>query len=122
PIILLSARAGADASIDGLDAGADDYLTKPFTARELLARVRTHLHLAQLRREWIAELERANKDLDAFSYSVSHDLRAPLRAIAGFSQALVEDLADSLSGPSAGHLKRIIDSAQRMGVLIEALL
>ncbi|MDM9379277.1 ATP-binding protein [Chlorogloeopsis sp. ULAP01] len=51
PIILLSARAGEEAQIEGLEAGADDYLIKPFSAKELLARVRAHLEMAQLRRE-----------------------------------------------------------------------
>lgn len=51
PVILLSARAGEDARVEGLDAGADDYLVKPFTARELLARVGTHLRMVRLRRE-----------------------------------------------------------------------
>jgi two-component sensor histidine kinase len=50
PVVLLSARAGEDASIEGLDAGADDYLVKPFSARELLARVNANLKMAQLRR------------------------------------------------------------------------
>ena len=51
PIILLSARAGEEARVEGLDAGADDYLVKPFAARELLARVRSNLDLARIRRE-----------------------------------------------------------------------
>ena len=51
PIILLSARAGEEAKVDGLRAGADDYLIKPFCARELLARVETNLRLASMRRE-----------------------------------------------------------------------
>jgi len=51
PLILLSARAGEEASVEGLDAGADDYLTKPFSARELLARVRANIDMAALRRE-----------------------------------------------------------------------
>ena len=51
PVILLSARAGEEASVEGLEAGADDYLTKPFSARELLARVRANLEMASLRRE-----------------------------------------------------------------------
>ncbi len=51
PVILLSARAGEESRVEGLDAGADDYLVKPFTARELLARVGTHLRLAKIRRE-----------------------------------------------------------------------
>src|SRR6266478_5602713 len=55
PVILLSARAGEEAAIEGLDAGADDYLAKPFSAQELLARVRTHLELARVRREWANE-------------------------------------------------------------------
>lgn len=58
PVILLSARAGEDARIEGMEAGADDYMVKPFTARELLARVGAHLALGRLRRE-AAERERA---------------------------------------------------------------
>ena len=58
PVVLLSARAGEESAVEGLQAGADDYLVKPFSARELLARVRTHLELARLRREWEVELER----------------------------------------------------------------
>src|SRR5262249_25468689 len=50
PVILLSARAGEEASIEGLEAGADDYLTKPFSARELIARVTANLKMAELRR------------------------------------------------------------------------
>jgi hypothetical protein len=56
PVILLSARAGEEAAIEGLEAGADDYLPKPFSGRELLARVRAHLELSNLRREAAAEL------------------------------------------------------------------
>jgi PAS domain S-box-containing protein len=58
PVILLSARAGEDARVEGLDAGADDYIVKPFTARELLARVSAHLAMSRLRRE-AAERERS---------------------------------------------------------------
>ncbi len=56
PVILLSARAGEDARVEGLDAGADDYLTKPFSARELIARVSSNLEMARLRREATQEL------------------------------------------------------------------
>src|SRR5271165_2920305 len=51
PVILLSARAGEEASVEGLEAGADDYLVKPFSARELLAHVRANLYMAALRRK-----------------------------------------------------------------------
>ena len=60
PIVMLSARAGDDAKVDGLDAGADDYLTKPFSARELLARVAANIAMARLRRE-TAEAVRASE-------------------------------------------------------------
>ena len=63
PVILLSARAGEEARVSGLDAGADDYLTKPFSARELLARVGATLSLARVRREAAETLRRANDRL-----------------------------------------------------------
>ncbi|MBI2926821.1 MAG: response regulator [Verrucomicrobia bacterium] len=69
-----------------------------------------------------AELAAANQELEAFSYSVSHDLRAPLRAIDGFSQALVEDGAEKLDERSQGHLQRVRAATQRMGELIDDLL
>jgi PAS domain S-box-containing protein len=63
PIILLSARAGEEARVDGVTAGADDYLVKPFSARELLARVESHVKMARFRREAQAQMERLNQDL-----------------------------------------------------------
>ena len=69
-----------------------------------------------------AELSAANRELESFSYSVSHDLRAPLRSIDGFSQALLEDCADSLSADGQAHLRRIRAAAQHMGQLIDDLL
>ena len=122
PVILLSARAGQEASLEGLEAGADDYLAKPFTSQELLARVRTHLNMAQARDELNAELSRANEELKAFSYSVSHDLRAPLRAINGFSDLLVEECAEQLDDNGRSHVRTIRAAALRMGQLIEDLL
>ncbi|SFE91562.1 ATP-binding protein [Methylobacterium sp. yr596] len=65
PVIMLSARAGDEAKVEGLGAGADDYLTKPFSARELLARVGTNLQLARVRREAAEALRRANEGLEA---------------------------------------------------------
>ena len=64
PVILLSARAGEESRVEGLQAGADDYLVKPFTARELLARVEAHLTLANLRRETAEREERLRMEAE----------------------------------------------------------
>ena len=69
-----------------------------------------------------SQLEAANKELEAFSYSVSHDLRAPLRTIDGFSLALLEDFGDQLPDDGQSYLMRIRNAAQRMAQLIDDLL
>jgi light-regulated signal transduction histidine kinase (bacteriophytochrome) len=70
----------------------------------------------------IIELRSVNRELEAFSYSVSHDLRAPLRGIDGFSQALLEDCLDQLDPTGQDYLRRIRAATQRMGQLIDDLL
>jgi light-regulated signal transduction histidine kinase (bacteriophytochrome) len=122
PVILLSARVGQEASLEGLSAGADDYLAKPFTSQELLARVRTHLTLARTRDELIGQLTQANEDLREFNSSVSHDLQAPLRALDEFAGILEE-----AHGPELGHEGRrkigiIRDTVRRAGQIVDALL
>jgi signal transduction histidine kinase len=84
-VILLSARAGEDARIEGLEARADEYLAKPFSTRELMAAVASHLELARARRE--AEAERMRLK-DTFLASLSHELRTPLNAILGYARML----------------------------------
>src|SRR6185295_6522789 len=74
PAILLSARAGEESRIEGLAAGADDYLIKPFSARELLARIGSQLELARLRRE-------TDRRKDEFLATLAHELRTPLAPI-----------------------------------------
>lgn len=136
PVIVLSARAGTDDVLSGIDTGADEYLVKPFSARELLARVRTQLllrqertraeraanELAESRARLLEDVRRKNAELEAFAWSASHDLRAPLRAIDGFAQALVEDCAANLSPDGEAHLGRIRAAAQRMGRILDGLL
>lgn len=68
------------------------------------------------------KLQDANKELEAFSYSVSHDLKAPLRAVIGFSQILKEDFAPQLDSESKRYVNLIIDNAKNMGILIKDLL
>jgi PAS domain S-box-containing protein len=69
-----------------------------------------------------AQLKAANKELEAFSYSVSHDLRAPLRHIDGFSQALLEDYADKLDEEGKGYLREVRGASQEMAQLIDDVL
>jgi light-regulated signal transduction histidine kinase (bacteriophytochrome) len=98
-------------------------------AREVKERQRADEDLRELNLELetrVAErttqLEAANRELESFSYSVSHDLRAPLRAVVGFSQMLVEDHAEQLDEEARRKLLVIQTEAQRMGALIDELL
>jgi len=68
------------------------------------------------------EIEVVNKELESFSYSVSHDLRAPLRAMAGFSNILIEDYHDQIDETGRGYLRRIIAASERMSRLIDGIL
>jgi signal transduction histidine kinase len=95
-------------------------------ATELELRVAERTHELQERNEELrrnaAELEAANSELDAFAYSVSHDLRAPLRSIDGFSHVLLEDYAAQLDAAGRDSLQRVRAASQRMGTLIDDLL
>ena len=81
-----------------------------------------NVRLEHLVSERTAQLEAVNRELEAFSYSVSHDLRTPLRSIDGFSQALVEDYGAHLDEVGHDYLHRVRKAAQRMGLLIDDLL
>jgi PAS domain S-box-containing protein len=81
-----------------------------------------HEHLEDLVRERTSKLETANKELEAFSYSVSHDLRTPLRAIDGFSHILLDDYADKLDEEGKRLLNVVRDNTSRMGQLIDDIL
>ncbi len=85
-------------------------------AEEQIIKLNTDLH------QRAAQLEEANKELASFSYSVSHDLRSPLRGIDGFSQALEEDYGDKLDEAGRGYLARVRAATHRMGDLIDDLL
>ena len=78
--------------------------------------------LEQRVQERTRELAEANKELESFSYSVSHDLRAPLRSVDGFSQVLLEDCAEHLNEEGKDALQRVCKAATAMGELIDALL
>jgi PAS domain S-box-containing protein len=78
--------------------------------------------LEQRVRERTAQLEAANQELEAFAYSVSHDLRSPLRSVMGFAQVLQETYSGQLDETGVNYLNRIVAAAQRMGLLIDSLL
>lgn len=86
--------------------------------RDITGRKRAEAELIRVNQSLVS----SNQELEAFSYSVSHDLRAPLRSIDGFSQALIEDYGSSLDQEAKHYLSRIRNGAQKMGELIDALL
>jgi PAS domain S-box-containing protein len=94
-------------------------------ARDITQRRQAEERIQQLHRDLqqrAVELEATNRELEAFSYSVSHDLRSPLRSIDGFGQALLEDCASRLDDQGRHYLNRIRSSTQHMGQLIDDLL
>jgi signal transduction histidine kinase len=98
PVMLLSARAGEEASAEGLRAGADDYLIKPFSARELVARVESRLTQARLRaaeRRAREAAESANHARDNFFAMLSHELRTPLTAVMAWMPLLRDGQLDA---------------------------
>jgi signal transduction histidine kinase len=149
PFIIVSGSIGEDTAVAAMKAGAHDYLMKdnlkrlvPAIKRELLdARVRRERKQAEeeLQKAYKevekrvgertaelaqsnAELAVVNEELEAFSYSVSHDLRAPLRSINGFSQALLKDYTDRLDEQGREYLQRVRSATKHMGMLIDDLL
>lgn len=107
-----------------IDSEGDDELGELAAAFNTMAeRVeKAQARLEQKVKERTAELQAVNEELEAFSYSVSHDLRSPLRSIDGFCQALLEDAEDDLDETGRGHLQRVRAASQRMAQLIDDLL
>lgn len=163
PVIILTASEGRDAVIDGINAGADDYVGKSASFDVIKARLRAQLRRKQIEDEnrsirdnlnrqeteariahevaearnelldelsrkneklayHVEELKRLNVEMQTFAYSVSHDLRQPLRGMNGFSRILLEKYGDQLDEQGKHYLNRIRLGAERMGRLVDGLL
>lgn len=124
----------------GYDAGAVDFLQKPLHDKIVRGKIRVFIELYNQKKlmeesfktaneelekkvqERTHALMEANKEIEAFSYSVSHDLRSPLRSMDGFSNALLKMYDDKLDDRGRNYLNRIRESAQKMGELIDGML
>jgi signal transduction histidine kinase len=137
--LIMTGHATIDTAVEAMKAGAYDYLVKPFRLSHVLPVISRALEARRLRRAnrelerrilartrelEIAnrELEIANRDLESFSYSVSHDLRAPLRAVRGYCDALIEDHGGDIPAEGRELLDRVAAGAARMARLIDDLL
>ena len=132
PVVLLSARAGEESAVEGLLAGADDYLVKPFSARELTARVRTHVELSRLRRRWGTELEQRVRERTAELLRSCQELEAEvaereraeerlreaqqgalqqerLRALGQMASGLAHDINNAIS-PASIYTQSLLES------------
>jgi two-component system, sensor histidine kinase and response regulator len=130
--VVMTGQGTIDTAVKAMQHGALDYILKPFKLSTVLTVLERAREVRQLRldnaalqereRGYIAELEAANKDLEAFSCSVSHDLRAPLRAITGFCDMYLTDYGQDVPADGRKLLERVVDGAARMDRLIEDLL
>ncbi|PIG93858.1 ATP-binding protein [Gloeocapsopsis sp. IPPAS B-1203] len=111
PIILLSARAGEEAIVAGLEAGADDYLIKPFSAQELVSRVNAHLQTAKQRSVALHEARTTLRQKDELLSTISHELNTPLVSILGWTRLLRSN------PPNLSMLTKALDTIERNATL-----
>ena len=118
-----AARDRALAQAEEYKCAVEDLLlTRTALGKSLAERDQALRELEEKVLQRTAQLATANKELEAFTYSVSHDLRGPMRHIGGFSKILIEDFAREMPPEALGHLQRIRDGVRRMGLLVDGLL
>jgi len=137
--IVMTGHAAIDTAVRAMQAGALDYIVKPFKLNAILPVINRALAVRRLRMEnkrlaesvdaRTRELEHANRELEAlnqelkaFSYSVSHDLRSPLRTVQGFCQMYLEDYGSTIPPEGRRLLDHVMSGSKRMGQIIEDLL
>ncbi|MCV6638797.1 ATP-binding protein [Candidatus Albibeggiatoa sp. nov. NOAA] len=130
PIVLLTAKNQIEDLVAGLESGANDYLTKPISKDELIARLNTHIHISQLKAESVRFVEQlemsrrqaevANEAKTAFLANVSHELRTPLNAILGYTQ--IFNYEDNLSDMVKEGSKLIEQNSQHLLTLLNDII
>ena len=130
--VIMTGEGTIGSAVDAMRSGALDYILKPFRLSTVLPVLNRALMIRRLRldnagllrrvQEHAAELQAANHELDAFTRSASHDLRAPLHVIQGFAALVLERSADLLPAEQADWLRRIEHAAQQMSQLIDDLM
>ena len=121
PIILATSKTGGEAVVEGLETGANDYLSKPFEIRELKARVAAHLRARRLERN-LNERESRLAAIGQMTSSIVHDLKNPLSNIVGFAEICREDAASGNVRDLAHNLEPVISEANRLTRMIMEVL
>ena len=130
--VVMTGHGTIDTAVAAMQVGALDYVLKPFKLNAILTVIGRALDIRRLRienavlqkreREQAAELAAAYSDLESFSYSVSHDLRSPLRAIRGFTDLYLSEFGEGIPPEGRRRLDQVVAGAERMDQLIDDLL
>lgn len=125
PVIFITAKSASDDVVEGLSAGGVDYLPKPFQPKEVIARIRTHLHnqlLTEQQLSLVEQLSKANEAKNRFLGMAAHDLRNPLASVRGLAEFLREGTVGQLTPDQLDLVNTIHDASQQMLAMVNELL